>query len=258
MDQVRLESEKIISIEIKDNFIRKEGPSKEYNTICFSYKECNDIKTINVEGEIMTHLINPISDQYNIYLKRNLNNFSSYEEISKIDWQDKVEKNQINNFVEEINFRLNENNDFKPFLERDKIMKSCGVTFFILLILLCFGCIATGTYVQIILTNGSDLSKIENNFKNTPSFIYFMLSGFLLAMAIYLLIVCYYSDEIKEYEKNKHFFELYHRKIEECINEWDYIYFKDKNVLVEIPMNLEYIHICLDKEKNPVIDNFDI
>jgi uncharacterized membrane protein len=156
-----------------------------------------------------------------------------------------------------MNFRLNENNEFEPFLKRDEVMRFCGVILFIMFVIftLCF--VATGIYVQIILTNGSDLTKIDNNFKNTPSFIYFILAACLLAMGIYLYITCYFNNDVKEYEMNKYFHDLYKEKIEYYLKEWDNLYFKDKNCSVEIPWNLQYIHICLDLDKKDEIEKLE-
>ena len=129
---------------------------------------------------------------------------------------------------------------------------------FVLFIVFALCYIAAGAYVQVIMNNGTDTNTVNNNFKNTPSFIYFILAGFLIVMGIYLFITCFYNMDVKEYEKNKYFLDIFKEKIEYYIKEWDNLYFKDKNCSVEIPWNLEYIHICLDLEKKHEIEKFDL
>ncbi len=240
-----------------DNIIQQIGNVTQSLTDYFSYKKCDNIKTVFVEGEKASHLINPQNDEYNIYFKRKDHLFESEKLIDNIAWTE-LQKNELRIFIDKINFTLNEGDEFEPFLKRDVVMRFCGLGLFFLFLFFTVCYIVTGIYVQIILSNETDLSKINNNFKYTSPFVYFLLAVFLFAMAIYLLIVCYYNNHVKEYERYRYFFEIYKEKLEYYIKDWDCLYMKELNASIEIPMSLEYIHLCLDNSKKQRMEEFNI
>jgi hypothetical protein len=240
-----------------DNLIHQIGNVSQSLTDYFSYMKCDNIKTVYVEGEKASHLINPQNDDYNIYFKRKDHVFLSEQLLDNINWTE-LQKNELRIFIDKINFTLNEGNEFEPFLKRDKVMRFCGLSLFFLFLFFTVCYIVTGIYVQIILSDETDLSKITNNFKYTSPFIYFLLAVFLFAMAIYLLFICYYNNHIKEYERYKYFFDMYKERLEYYIKDWDSLYLKELNSSIEIPMTLEYIHLCLDNSKKQRFEEFKI
>jgi len=212
------------------HIVRKLNPSESFNTSSFAKVRCDNITTMWVDSIGFSYLTTTANDQNYFFLPQKEKGFD-LEGWDDSNTNYKINRNQISNFVGEINNVFNNGNHVEEAtLKYKRSFKKCLSLFIVSMLI-------------FIVSFLFFLLKKFPRFK-TLFIIVFPISLFLSCIFLSFLLIYYFSNAFKIYERTKAIL-THTTDVERILNNWNFQVFLPCGLYVIIPRNLAYIQFVL-------------
>lgn len=239
-------------------FINPEG-RREY----FEGKEYKFCKTSNVwqiqidNGKKYSFFNSPKNFDSHIFLQIDYNDmkFSLDEERCQLLQQSKLEIEEVEIFIRELNKVLHTDNSINVIKMRSKVLSFMGWLTFVLMMISGFFILSLGIYTSQIKNKKSEVG-LYNKFPQTYEAPFYIISFFLFMMSLLIYYSCVKNKKLKEYHTQKLKLILYKNNIKKLEAKYNRNYFSKKGAYISISPSLEYVHFSLKSEILKIIDLF--
>ena len=238
-------------------FINPEGRREYYEGKDYKFCKTSNVWQVQLDnGKKYSFFKSPKNFEGHVFLSFDFikQKFSLDEENSKI-LQGKVDIEEVEMFLRELNKCLHVDNSINVIIMRSKVLSVMGWLFFTLLMISAFAILGAGIYTSQIKANKTEVDTY-NRFPSTFEAPFYIISFFLIMMAVVIYFSCVKNAILKDYHTQRLQFLLYKNKIKKLESKYNRNYFSKKGAYVSISPNLEYVHFSLGSEILKIIDLF--
>jgi hypothetical protein len=238
-------------------FINPEGRREYFEGRDYIFCKSSNVWQVKIDnGKKYSFFKNPKNFDGHIFINLNEKTmkYSLDEETCKLI-QAKLEVEEVEMFLRELNKTLHLDNNILVISMRSKVISFMGWFFFSLLMISAFGILGAGIYTSQIKA-GKTVVNTYNKFGSTFEAPFYLISFFIIVMAVVIYFSCVKNAILKDYHTQKLQFTLYKNKIKAIENKFNRNYFSKKGCYVSISPNLEYVHFSLKSEILKIIDLF--
>jgi len=231
--------------------IRNKDPIQEKISDNYCITKCSNITTIKFEGTVFSYLTTPKTTEDFFFIPLSQKDFK-FEIMDIEEYKEKyfdntnIPFNRLKNFIEEMNFYLED-------LHKEIMQKKRKIIFFNFLKIFFF-LVFLSFFGFLILFSGENYFKftIENTWK-----IFYFYSAISLLIFIYYIYTFFHDLNI-EYEIGKIMLDR-QEDLENVIYNWNFQYFSTNlNMESMIPIMFPYILINLQPSKRLFLENHEI
>jgi hypothetical protein len=238
-------------------FINPEGRREHFEGRDYTFCKSSNVWQVKIDnGKKYSYFKNPknFDGHVFIHLNEKTMKYSMDEESYKLI-QCKLEVEEVEMFLRELNKTLHIDNNITVITKRSKVISFMGWFFFSLLMISAFGILGAGIYTSQIKSRKIEV-EIYNKFASTYEAPFYLISFFIIVMAVVIYFSCVKNAILKDYHTQKLQFTLYKNKVKAIENKFNRNYFSKKGCYASISPSLEYVHFSLKSEILKIIDLF--
>lgn len=220
--------------------VRPQGEVRVLKADFCTIKETSNINQIEYDKVEIVYLNNPEDFADNIFIKlQGIRYIPRPDQLAAIG--NRMDVDIFSSFVHDLNHTINDEHELSRMLRRPRLMRTCGWILFAFLLISACGLFIAGIHTELVRQD----PKVTNepNYKTNYSVPFFLITAFLIAMAVYILWSCIGSKILREYEIQRFKNGIFTRSVSDIVTVFNEDYANPKELHVEVAGNLNYIHV---------------